>query len=80
MKLRFIAAWYDLWVGAYYNRKTSTLYLLPVPRLGIAITFKRPSPNKCVSCGRKRHEHGGDSGLLCPVRQVPFTPRCHASS
>lgn len=41
MTVRFIFAWYDLWVGAYYDRKSRSLYLLPVPTLGIVITFPR---------------------------------------
>lgn len=45
MKIRPIFAWYDLWVGAYYNSKDKQLYILPLPCLGIVIDFKRsPKP------------------------------------
>ena len=36
MKVRLVIAWYDLWVGAYWDRKSRTLYLM-VPMVGIAI-------------------------------------------
>lgn len=39
MRLRFVLAWYDLWVGAYWNRKARTLYVLPLPCIGFAIEF-----------------------------------------
>ena len=35
----FVARWYDLWVGAYWSRPDSTLYLLPLPCLGFSVTF-----------------------------------------
>lgn len=34
-------AWYDLWVGAYWDRKQRTLYVCPLPTL--LITFA-PTP------------------------------------
>lgn len=37
MSIRFIFAWYDLWIGAYYDRKGRALYLLPIPCCGIVI-------------------------------------------
>ena len=36
-KIGFIAAWFDCWVGAYYNREKHRLYILPLPMLGIWI-------------------------------------------
>ncbi len=33
--------WYDLWIGAFWDRKTRTLYVCPVPTLGIKIVFGR---------------------------------------
>jgi hypothetical protein len=32
-------AWYDLWVGAFWDRRTRKLYVLPFPCLGIVIQF-----------------------------------------
>lgn len=37
MKFEFIFAWYDLWVGFFYDKKKRWLYFLPIPTLGIII-------------------------------------------
>ncbi len=37
MTVRF--AWYDLWIGAYWDRKTRTLYVCPLPTLLVTIPF-----------------------------------------
>ena len=39
MKIRLVLAWYDLWVGAYWDRASRTLYLM-VPMIGIAIELE----------------------------------------
>lgn len=39
MTVRFIFAWYDLWVGAFWDQKGRRLYLLPFPCCGIVIQF-----------------------------------------
>jgi hypothetical protein len=31
MKISFFFAWYDLWVGAYYDRKNRIIYVCPLP-------------------------------------------------
>lgn len=36
---RFVAKWYDFWVGVYWAKETRTLYVLPVPCLGLSWTF-----------------------------------------
>lgn len=41
MKIKLLFAWYDLWVGAFYDRKGKRLYILPLPCVGIVIQFKR---------------------------------------
>lgn len=39
MKLRVhpVVAWYDMWVGMYWDRAKRRLYILPVPCIGIYI-------------------------------------------
>jgi hypothetical protein len=40
MRVRPIFAWYDLWVGIFWDRHRRRLYILPVPTLGIVIEFR----------------------------------------
>lgn len=37
--VRPIFAWYDLWVGAYWDGKFNRLYVLPLPCVGVVIQF-----------------------------------------
>lgn len=48
MKVNLIFAWYDLWIGLYYDRKNNWLYILPFPCCGIVIKFykKQVAPEK----------------------------------
>jgi|GEM_PF-3377823 len=39
MKVELIFAWYDLWVGFYWDRKNRWLYFLPVPMFGLVFKF-----------------------------------------
>lgn len=43
MRVRFIAKWYDLWVGAYWDRDNRRLFILPLPCLGVVLDFGRRS-------------------------------------
>jgi hypothetical protein len=37
MTLEVKFAWYDLWIGAFWDRKTKTLYVCPLPTLLLVI-------------------------------------------
>lgn len=39
MKVRLFVAWFDLWVGAYWDKKSRRLYILPIPCVGIMLDF-----------------------------------------
>jgi hypothetical protein len=39
MKVFIVLAWYDIWIGFYYDRKNRHLYILPVPCIGIRLEF-----------------------------------------
>lgn len=40
-RVGLIIAWYDLWVGAYWNAASRKLYILPLPCVGIVIEFPK---------------------------------------
>jgi len=38
-RVRPVLAWYDFFVGLYWNRKKRILYVLPLPCVGVAINW-----------------------------------------
>jgi len=40
-RIKLLFAWYDLWVGVYWQSKDRTLYILPLPMIGIKIHFTK---------------------------------------
>jgi hypothetical protein len=43
MRIKPIFAWYDFWVGAFWDRRNRRIYLFPVPMFRFAISFGEPS-------------------------------------
>jgi hypothetical protein len=38
-RINFVLAWYDLWIGADWDRKARKLYILPLPCVGVVIEW-----------------------------------------
>ena len=68
MKFRFVLAWYDLWVGFFWDRGKRRLYVLPLPCVGFYIEFhfgKVPCwCNKCGFAGWVKPRRLGPPGFL----------------
>jgi len=43
MRIHFLFAWYDLWMGIFWDRKQRKLYFLPFPCVGVVLEFPRES-------------------------------------
>ena len=39
LTMRLIFAWYDFWIGLYWDRAMRRLYLFPVPCCGLMLDF-----------------------------------------
>jgi len=37
--MKLIFAWYDFWVGFFYDREKRKLYFFPIPMVGIMFQF-----------------------------------------
>jgi hypothetical protein len=44
VRIRPLVKWYDLWVGVFWDRKARKLYVLPLPCVGVVISFDKASP------------------------------------
>ena len=42
MRIRLYFRWYDIWLGAFWDRLNRTLYLQLLPMIGLKIDFKGP--------------------------------------
>jgi len=43
MKIKLIFAWYDLWIGLFWDKRKKWLYLFLIPMIGIIFQFEKKS-------------------------------------
>lgn len=48
--VRVFLAWYDMWVGAYWSRRSRILYVCPLPCLVVRLDFRKAHTRGC-RCG-----------------------------
>lgn len=48
MRIKPIFAWYDLWVGAFYDRAKRRLYIFPVPMIGFYLEWPLPAATPAI--------------------------------
>lgn len=41
MKIKIFFAWYDFWIGFYWDRQKKVLYICLIPMIVISLCFKR---------------------------------------
>jgi hypothetical protein len=46
VRIKLIFAWYDLWIGAFWDRKKRWLYIFPIPMFGVILKFGSDSNTK----------------------------------
>lgn len=48
MKVRPIIAWYDFWIGCFYDRMKRRIYVFPLPCIGVVIQLN-PTETELVN-------------------------------
>ena len=46
MTISPVLAWYDLWIGIYWDRTHHRLYVLPLPCVGVCFDFGGPNEDE----------------------------------
>lgn len=49
-EFKFIFAWYDMWIGAFWDAKKRRVYIFPLPTLGFYIQLKPVVRCMCPEC------------------------------
>lgn len=53
MRFKIIFAWYDIWIGFFWDAKQRYLYFFPVPCCGIRVRLPRRVMMHCMACFKK---------------------------
>lgn len=77
--IRPIFAWYDMWVGAFWDSRKRRLYIFPVPMLGVVFDFgERHKHQWQLNLAAIWEATWTDSGGLA-YTEAGFTCECGAS-
>ena len=39
MEIKPFFRWYDLWIGAYIDTRNRAIYIIPIPMVGLKISY-----------------------------------------
>lgn len=54
LKVEFVFAWYDFWIGLFWDRKKRWLYVMILPTVGFVVKFpEKKLPELFCDCGQK---------------------------
>lgn len=61
MEWKFIFAWYDIWIGFFWDREAHWLYIFPIPMCGIIVKFPPPKGFRILYNDRKGYKNAWDA-------------------
>lgn len=63
-RAQFFFAWYDWWIGAYWDRSNRLLHICPLPMIGVKIVVPREIKKRALRSLKEARRHWGFVPLL----------------
>jgi hypothetical protein len=70
MEINLVLAYYDFWIGIFWDRKKRDLYILPIPMIGIRIHFHKWNFQRKIK--RPVHPYGTFLKSICDCDEVLY--------